>query len=228
MRNKDNKLFLITVTFLNFAFLAFALALLMNCSKMNSSSNISLTAIFVLTLSIISTFLISIRPILLIVKVKSESMEPSIFNGDIVLAERLSALVRSRLSKESIVLLSLPELDKELFVKRIVGLPGDRVEITNGKFFLNGEKSSPKNVKLEDSMYEIKILGDIPAMPFVDVAISNHLPIVVPAEFCFVLGDNRNNSFDSHDIGFIPLSRVEGRVFFILPLNQIERKMQSS
>ena len=80
-------------------------------------------------------------------------------------------------------------------VKRIIGVPGDRVAITGGELYLNGEK-------LDESAYwEDLIWGDM-------------AEITVPEDCVFVMGDNRNDSSDSRSplVGPIPYSRIVGRV----------------
>ncbi|MEY2976570.1 MAG: signal peptidase I [Prochlorotrichaceae cyanobacterium] len=91
---------------------------------------------------------------------------------------------------------------KDAFIKRIIGLPGDTVEVANGTVFVNGE-ALPENY-----------LQDYPNYQWG--------PEVVPPDQYLVLGDNRNNSFDSHLWGFVPRENIIGRaVVRFWPLNRL-------
>lgn len=91
---------------------------------------------------------------------------------------------------------------KDAFIKRIIGLPGDTVEVAEGKVYVNGEALSEN------------YLQDYPNYQWG--------PEVVPADQYLVLGDNRNNSFDSHLWGFVPRDNIIGRaVVRFWPLNRM-------
>jgi signal peptidase I len=81
---------------------------------------------------------------------------------------------------------------KDAFIKRVIGLPGERVEVRDGKVFVNGKM-------LEKETY----INDKPNYRWG--------PEVVPKGQYLVLGDNRNNSYDSHFWGFVPKERIIGR-----------------
>lgn len=84
----------------------------------------------------------------------------------------------------------------EYHVKRVVGLPGDLVEVKNRRLYINGE---PRD---EPYLYEERIVYSFG-------------PAVVPDSHLFVLGDNRNNSFDSSNWGFLPAEYVMGEVVMV-------------
>ena len=91
------------------------------------------------------------------------------------------------------------------YIKRVVGLPGDRVEIDRqGILYINGVP-----------LYE----------PYIaEPPLSEFAPRTVPKDSLFVLGDNRNNSADSRYWGWMPLKNLKGQaVFNYLPLNRISR-----
>jgi signal peptidase I len=90
----------------------------------------------------------------------------------------------------------------DAFIKRVIGLPGDTVEVKNGKVFVNGEPQQESYIAAKpDYQYG---------------------PVMVPDDAYLVLGDNRNKSFDSHYWGFVPKDHVIGRaVFRFWPLNRI-------
>ncbi len=89
----------------------------------------------------------------------------------------------------------------EAFIKRVIGLPGDRVEVKNGKVFVN-------DIPLKEKYLEAK---------------PNYQwgTVIVPANSYLVLGDNRNNSYDSHYWGFVPRKNIIGKAIFrFWPLNR--------
>lgn len=88
------------------------------------------------------------------------------------------------------------------YIKRVIALPGETVEVKRGQVFINGEVLS------EDYVME---------PPFYELA-----PITIPAGEVFVLGDNRNNSGDSHVWGTLPMNKILGKaVFRLWPLERI-------
>lgn len=111
-------------------------------------------------------------------KIPSESMEQTIMTGDRVFGNRLAYLFEKP-KRFDIVIFKYPDHEKELFIKRIIGLPGETVEIKDGKVYIDGSEEP-----LDDSFTPEKPLGD-------------YGPYVVPENSYFMLGDNRNYSKDS-------------------------------
>jgi len=91
------------------------------------------------------------------------------------------------------------EIGKNSFIKRVIGLPGDHIEIKDDKVYLNGEE-----LKEEYLQPSVKTRGD--AYAFMD--------IVVPEGYVFVMGDNRDKSTDSRSFGCVPFEKLEGKVEF--------------
>lgn len=88
------------------------------------------------------------------------------------------------------------------FIKRIVGLPGDKIEIRNRTTYVN-----------DQPIYEPYV---------VDQSRNDFGPIVIPEDSVFVMGDNRNNSADSREWGVLPIQNITGRTLFrYWPLDQI-------
>jgi signal peptidase I len=114
-------------------------------------------------------------------------------------------------------LTGLPFLPYETaFIKRVIGLPGDRIQIKrNVGVFLNGKLLNEAAYVMDSPNYDLAVLSDIggrssngaPIRPFNE----NKDAIIVPPGHLFMLGDNRNNSEDSHVWGFLDRRRVIGR-----------------
>ncbi len=107
---------------------------------------------------------------------------------------------------------------RPVFIKRVIGLPGDKVEIKAGQgVYLNGEPLKEPYC-MDIAQYSLARLQDIGGpvatgkffTPYPD----STAPIVVPEGHLFVLGDKRNNSQDSHQLGFINKNRLVGRAWF--------------
>lgn len=92
---------------------------------------------------------------------------------------------------------------KDAFIKRLIGLPGDKVEVKEGKVYVNNQPLNQENYIEEKPNYTFG-------------------PVTVPPNQYLVLGDNRNNSYDSHYWGFVPRDRIIGRaVVRFWPLNRV-------
>ncbi len=97
------------------------------------------------------------------------------------------------------------EIRKESYIKRVIGLPGDHVQISDGKVYINGEE-------FDEPYLQDSVTTNMGKYAFSD--------LVVPDNCVFVLGDNRNFSTDSRVFGCIPLEKIEGTVWIrFWPLN---------
>ena len=97
------------------------------------------------------------------------------------------------------------EIRKESYIKRVIGLPGDHVQISDGKVYINGEE-------FDEPYLQDSVTTNMGKYAFSD--------LVVPDNCVFVLGDNRNFSTDSRAFGCIPLEKIEGTVWIrFWPLN---------
>lgn len=112
-------------------------------------------------------------------KIPSASMEPTIMTGDRLIGNRL-AYINEDPKRGDVVIFLYPDDEKEYFIKRVIGLPGETVEIRDGKVYINGSEEP-----LDESAY-------IAATP-----LGNFGPFNVPEGAYFMMGDNRNNSMDS-------------------------------
>ena len=142
--------------------------------------------------------------------VKGASMEPNFFDKEYLIVDELSYRLRAP-ERGEVVVFKYPENPKEFFLKRIIGLPGERVKVSEGKVTIYNNEH-PEGVVLDESYLPAGLLtsGDRTFVPLSD-------------KQYFVMGDNRPNSYDSRRFGSVDKSLIVGRVFFRgWPLNRIE------
>ncbi len=162
--------------------------------------------------------------------IPSRSMFPTIRHGDRLLVDKRVYRHEPVLPSDVVVFVN-PNQRQRYWIKRVVALPGDVVEIKDGRLLVNGEKL--RRVKVEDLGQdgdEDQLCGEVfeethgPATYRIcltpDGAKGNrdcpdHPPTTVPPGHCFVLGDNRNQARDSRDVGPIPLADIVGRAVCI-------------
>ena len=133
-------------------------------------------------------------------RIVDESMAPALTSGEVVLCDRLAKFFRMP-ERGDLVLFATAD---GLFIKRIVGMPGETVEIVQGHVFIN-------SIPLDESSYVVNYFGDM-------------TPVEVPAGSVFVLGDNREDMYDSRldTVGSIPFDRIEGMLRLrVSPLRRI-------
>ena len=136
-----------------------------------------LSYIKILAVAVIVAFLFT-RFIIVNAQVPSGSMENTILTGDRLIGFRLAYLFHEP-ERGDIVIFKYPDDESQLFIKRIIGLPGDKVEIKDGKVYINDSETP-----LDDSFVSETPLGSFG-------------PYEVPENCYFMMGDNRNNSKDS-------------------------------
>jgi len=134
-------------------------------------------------------------------EVRNVSMQHTLFEGQRLIEDKISYHFEHP-NRGDIVIIDGPESDKRL-IKRVIGLPGDILDIKDGRVLVNGTLLEEPYVK--------------------GLTFSNGLgvPYTVPDKKVFVMGDNREHSQDSRELGPISLSSLEGRaVFRLWPLNK--------
>lgn len=137
-------------------------------------------------------------------RIPSESMENTIMTGDRIIGSRLSYKTGIP-QRYDIIIFRYPDDESILYIKRIIGLPGETVTIIDGKVYIN---DSPE--PLDDSF--------TPEAP-----VGYFGPYTVPGDSYFVLGDNRNDSFDSRywENTFVKESQILGKAkFCYFPFNR--------
>ena len=168
--------------------------------------------------------------------VPSGSMNPTILAGDLVYVNKVAYGLRFPLTlyrladwaepeRSDIVICFSPE-DGTRLVKRVVGVPGDTIEMRNNVLFLNGRPAVYGEVDVRYTQYLSQKLKDeaVLATEYLDGrqhavmstpavrAVRRFGPITVPAGNYFVMGDNRDNSRDSRFFGFVERKTIVGRV----------------
>lgn len=140
--------------------------------------------------------------------IPSDSMLPSLQVGDRLVVDKLTYNFRQPITGDIIVFDPPPQLQiqgyakDQAFIKRVIGTPGELVGIANGKVYLN-QKPLAESYIAEPPDYQWG-------------------PQVVPEGQFFVMGDNRNNSNDSHIWGFLPKQNIIGRACFrFWPIDRI-------
>lgn len=130
----------------------------------------------------------------------TRSMEPTIRPGD-----RMVLIKTGILKRSDIIIFKDPENTEAYLVKRVIGLPGDTVEVAGGQLYLNGKPMDEPYLKESFIIYKYGLAQ-------------------VPPGNLFVLGDNRNNSDDSTVWGFLPTNNLRGKVIFrYWPSNRLGR-----
>lgn len=189
--------------------------------------------IFLLVFGVFRTALADWNPI------PSESMHPTLLDGDVVLVNRVAYDLKLPLTDIAVARLGEPKrgdvvtfhspTDGRRLIKRLVGVPGDVVELRDDRLFVNGVAAvydqpmpyrEPRNYagstlavksaeSLDGSRRVVQFLPEVAAR-------RDFGPVVVPAGNYFFLGDNRDDSGDSRYIGFVPRRLLIGRAHHVL------------
>jgi signal peptidase I len=177
-----------------------------------------LTLVSLVTLSVLAPFILMMK-----FSIPASSMYPSLQIGDYLLAAPLA--YDSSLERGEIALMYVGEGERRsVWVKRIIGLPGDRIAVREGQLIINGSPVERRAIGTREIEHgasvpafeetlpggrTIEVLDADPNSPF-----DNFREVTVPADHYFVLGDNRDNSYDSRAmdrVGFIPREAFVGK-----------------
>ena len=145
-------------------------------------------------------------------KIPSESMIPTLLVGDDLLANKFvyginipffnrKILILTSPHKGDIIVFRSPEDPRKELIKRVVAVEGDLIEERNKQIFINGRASNEPYVQHTDN--------------FLEDPRDDFGPYVVPKDKLFVMGDNRDESYDSRFYGFVDLKDVEGKAFVV-------------
>lgn len=194
--------------------------------------------------------------------IPSTAMAPTLVPGDRIVVYKLASMFSSEYKRGEVILFYPPASElglkrlhfdwlhfmgtltgltifrqQPLFIKRVIAVAGETVEVKPGEgVFVNG-RLLPEPYVAEPASYRLKELADLGGENALGATIQPHAgqkkAIVVPPGTCFVLGDNRNQSADSHVFGFVPAASIMGRAvvrFYpdIKDLSPPEYKMKDS
>jgi len=178
--------------------------------------------------------------------VPTGSMEPTLKTGDRLYALKCAYDVRvpilewifptdgwtlfrtSAVKRGDVILFIAPHNPSVTYVKRAIGLPGDKLEFRQGALFVNGKQMVKGEHPREPVMYDIErkfdktlFIENLDGVKHYVILDSVYQPhrdfpeITVPPEHLFAVGDNRDNSLDSRSWGFVPMKNLKGRAMFI-------------
>lgn len=142
-------------------------------------------------------------------QVNGHSMDPTFQNGEYVLTNLISLRLSPLKRGDIVVFVAPPDKEKD-YIKRIIGLPGDRIKISGGAVYLNGDKLDQTSFLSSD----VRTIGG--------AFLGEGDEVIVPEGQYFVMGDNREFSSDSREWGFVTKNAVIGKSFLVYwPLNRL-------
>ncbi len=148
---------------------------------------------FLETLALAILLFVGINAVSARVRVDGFSMRPTLQDGEFVLVNRL-AYRFGEVQRGDIIVFHYPSDPSQELIKRVIGMPGEQVEIRSGQVFIN---ETPLN---EDYIAAAPVYSGM---------------WQIPEDQLFVLGDNRNDSSDSHSWGLLPIEKVIGKAILI-------------
>ena len=178
--------------------------------KSGLRENIEAIAVAVVLALFIRTFVVQAF------KIPSGSMKPTLLIGDHILVNKFIYGIKipfwdkiiipiKKPARSDIVVFKFPEDPSKDFIKRVIGIAGDVIEIRNKQLYVNNTRMEASfGVYLDPSI----IPGSIQPR-------DNFGPVTVPSDSLFVMGDNRDHSYDSRFWGFVRLDALKGKAFII-------------
>lgn len=140
--------------------------------------------------------------------IPSSSMEDTIMTDDRLFGNRL-AYTFGEPDRGDIIIFKYPRDERQLFIKRVLGLPGDTVNIVAGKIYINDSDTPIDEPYLREA-------------PDLSMIVNGDLSLEVPKGNYFVVGDNRNNSSDSRVWGYVTREEILGKAMFrYFPFNKM-------
>ncbi len=135
-------------------------------------------------------------------KIPSGSMLPTLQIGDHILVNKFLYFFRP-IQRGEVIVFKFPQDESRDFIKRVIGLPGETLEIRGKQVLINGKALDEPYAVYGD--WSVSGLGDRERLG----------PIVIPPDRLFMMGDNRDHSMDSRVWGFLDMQKVKGRAFVV-------------
>jgi signal peptidase I len=133
-------------------------------------------------------------------QVKGASMEPTFQSGDYIITSKITYKFK-KMERGDVVVFNSPKNPNIEYIKRIIGLPGDKVMVKDGEVYVNDQILPETYISAKTNLWEGGFLKE-------------GEPIVVPENYVFVMGDNRLRSSDSREFGPVPISSIVGTVVY--------------
>ncbi len=133
-------------------------------------------------------------------QVKGASMDPTFQTGDYILTSRVTYKFR-RLERGDVVVFKSPKNPDIEYIKRIIGLPGDVINISNSVVKVNNIELTERYIAAATNLWE-------------GGCITDNVPYTVPSDYIFVMGDNRPRSSDSREFCAVTIDSIIGDVFY--------------
>ena len=146
------------------------------------------------TLVLAAVLFVIINTLTARIRVDGSSMVPSLVHNNYVLVNRL-AYQLGEIQRGDVVVFRFPQNREEDYIKRVIALPGETIEIANGMVYIDGQP-------LAEPYIQAPMLQDYP-------------PVTVPQGMVYVMGDNRNDSSDSRRWGALSLDDIIGKAVFV-------------
>jgi signal peptidase I len=151
-------------------------------------------------------------------QIPTGSMDPTLLVGDFLLVNKFvydngtppidqALLPRRDIKRKDIIVFKYPNVLSTDYVKRVIGLPGEKLEIRNKQVFINDQPLDEPYKVHRDARVRVKN----ESYDYEDTIRDNFGPVTVPPGHLFAMGDNRDDSQDSRYWGFVPLNYVKGR-----------------
>lgn len=153
------------------------------------------TIVFIGSLFIV-TYLFILQPN----QIRGASMEPTFYSGEYILTSKITYKFRP-IQRGDVVVFQSPKNPDIDYIKRIIGLPGDSLMIKEGKLYVNDVVIDELYISAKSTLWDNGYLKE-------------GIPIQIPKDEIFVMGDNRPRSSDSREFGPVHIDTIIGQVFF--------------
>ncbi|MBW6441990.1 signal peptidase I [Patescibacteria group bacterium] len=167
----------------------------------NKSTRDVIESYFQVIIIFILVFIITYFFVGQLYEVTGDSMTPSYQNGEQLIAEKISIKL-SNLQRGDVIIFRSPLDKNRLLVKRLIGFPGDKLQIMDGSVYINGEMLNEKYLS-ETTITEGKRI------------LEENFEYKIPADSYVVMGDNREQSTDSREWGYIKTEYMIGRAILV-------------